>query len=437
MFPVPKNVYDEYLKSLNILNISTATIRQIAALSNRLEEPIGEKFVHLEMGNPGLPPCEVGAKAEAEALARGVAGIYPNIAGIPELKEAGSEFLRAFLDIEVPGRCIVPTVGSMQGTFTVQLLLGQRQPGRDTFLLLAPGFPAQQHQAKVLGYKTEHLDIYNCRGEALEARLEKILSKGTITAILYNNPNNPAWTNLTDVEYKILARMAEKYDVIIMEDLAYMGMDFRKDYSVPYEAPFVPTIAKYTDRYILFVSGSKIFSYAGQRIAMVCISPAVADRRYDFYEKFYEMPKLIDAYVFGVLYCASSGVAHSPQYALAAMMRAAVERRVDFVGDTREYGRRAGIAKRLFTENGFHIVYALDGEEPISDGFFFTIGYGDMDSATLQSELMRYGISAISLPSTGSTQNGLRACVSLLNNQETFDMLERRLKAFNADFSNK
>ncbi len=434
MFPVSQAAYNEAIKKLDIINITTATIRQIAALANHLEGVTNEKFVHLEMGNPGLPPCAVGAAAEAAALARGVASIYPNIAGIPELKKSGSDFVRAFLDVEVPPQYIVPTTGSMQATFTMQLLLGQRQPGRDTFLMLAPGFPAQQHQAKVLGYKTESIDIYNYRGEALEELLEKHLAKGTITAIIYNNPNNPAWTNLTDVEYRILARMAEKYDVIIMEDLAYLGMDFRQYYGEPFKAPFVPTIAKYTDRYILFISASKIFSYAGQRIAMVCMSPAVAERRYDFFEKFYEMPRLIDAYVFGVLYCASSGVAHSPQYAFAEMMKAAVEGRVDFVTDCSEYGRRAAIAKKLFTDNGFHIVYALDGDQPISDGFFFTVGYGNMDSADLQNALLRYGISSISLPSTGSCQNGLRACVSMLSSEETFKALETRLIAFHKDF---
>ena len=434
MFPVSQAAYDDAIKKQDIIQITTATIRQIVALSNHLEDVVGEKFVHLEMGNPGLPPCKVGAQAEATALAKGIASIYPNTAGIPELKQNGSEFLRAFLDIEVPPRCIIPTVGSMQATFTTQLLLGQRQPGRNTFLLLTPGFPAQQHQAKILGYKTVSLDIYDCRGEALEARLEKILSKGDVTAILYNNPNNPAWTNLTDTEYRIMARLAEKYDVIIMEDLAYMGMDFRQNYGVPYEAPFIPTIAKYTDRYILFVSASKIFSYAGQRIAMVCMSPTVADRRYDFFENFYEMPRLIDAYVFGVLYCASSGVAHSPQYAFAEMMRASYEGRVNFVADCSEYGRRAAIAKKMFLDNGFHIVYAFDGDQPISDGFFFTVGYGNMGSADLQNTLMRYGISTISLNSTGSVQRGLRVCVSLLSDEETFNNLEKRLVAFHKDY---
>ncbi len=437
MFPVTKAVFNETMKNLNIVNIASATIRQIVSLSNKLEESLGEGFVHLEMGNPGLPPSQIGADAEAAALAKGVAGVYPNIAGIPELKTAGSKFLRAFLNIDVPARCIIPTVGSMQGTFTMFMLMGQRLSGRDTILFLDPGFPAQHNQVKLLGLNSESLDIYDCRGEALEARLDTILSKGNISAIIYSNPNNPAWTNLTDIELRILARMAEKHDIIIMEDLAYLGMDFRQRFGVPYTEPFIPSIAQYTDRYVLFVSASKIFSYAGQRIAMVCMSPAVADRRYETLEKFYEMPAFGDAFVFGVLYCASSGVAHSAQYAFAGMMEAAVEGRIDFVAECKEYGRRAHIAKEMFLKNGFHLVYAHDGadnSQPISDGFFFTIGYPGMKGDELQSELLRYGISAISLPSTGSRQEGLRVCVSMLSDELSFERLEKRLTAFHADF---
>lgn len=293
------------MEDLHIVNIASATIRQIVSLSTRLEEILGEKYVHLEMGNPGLPPSRVGIEAEREALARGVAGVYPNIAGIPEIKKAGSDFLKAFLDIDIPGRCIVPTVGSMQATFTLFLLMGQRLKGRDTILFLDPGFPAQHNQVKLLGLNQESIDIHDCRGEALEAELDAMLSKGNISAIIYSNPNNPAWTNLTDTEYRALARMAEKHDIIIIEDLAYLGMDFRKRFGVPYQEPFVPTVAKYTDRCIMLVSSSKIFSYAGQRIAMVCMTPAVADRRYPELESFYEMPTFADAYIYGVLYCAS------------------------------------------------------------------------------------------------------------------------------------
>lgn len=433
MIPVSTDMFRQALDMMNIPNIASATIRQIMALASHLQEPLGEEFVHLEMGNPGLPASEAGIEAEREALANGVANMYPNIAGIKPLKDAGSDFLKAFFDIDIPGRCIVPTVGSMQGTFTLFLLMGQRIKGKDTILCLDPGFPAQHNQVKLLGLEQRSVDIYDCRGELLERRLEEALADGKVSAIIYSNPNNPAWTNLTETEFRILARMAEKHDIILIEDNAYLGMDFRRRYGIPGQAPFIPTVAKYTDRCILLVSASKIFSYAGQRISIVCVSPAVADRRYEFFEQFYEMPTLLDAYIYGVLYCASSGTAHSAQHAYAAMLRKAVDGELDFVAETREYGRRAALAKKLFLDNGFHLVYALDGEEPISDGFFFTVGYPGLTGAELQSELLRYGVSTISLPSTGSRQQGVRVCVSLLNSPEILDRLGQRLALFHRD----
>lgn len=433
MNPISNATLSSEMAAMNISNIATATIRQILALAHHLESHLGEPFVHLEMGNPGLPASQVGINAEREALLTGIASQYPNIAGIPALKKNGSRFLKAFLDIDIPERCIVPTVGSMQATFTLFLLLGQRLPGRDTILFLDPGFPAQHNQVKLLGLKQESLDIYDCRGAALESRLDEILSKGNITALLYSNPNNPAWINLTSEEHKIIARMAEKHDVIIIEDHAYLGMDFRQRYGIPYQEPYVPTVARYTSKCILLVSASKIFSYAGQRIAMVCMTPEVADRVYPFFEQFYEMPTLGDAYIFGVLYCASSGVTHSSQYAFASMLDAAVDGTLDFVDVSKEYGRRAGIAKKMFTDNGFHLVYALDGEQPISDGFFFTMGYPGMTGDELQQNLLRYGVSTISLPSTGSKQQGVRVCVSMLSDDDTFNRLAERLAAFHKD----
>ena len=68
--------------------------------------------------------------------------------------------------------------------------------------------------------------------------------------------------------------------------------------------------------------------------------------------------------------------------------------------------------------------------EPVSDGFFYTVGYGAMTSAELLSELLLYGICAISLTSTGSRQSGIRVCVSQMNRPEQFEMLEERLTAF-------
>lgn len=434
MFPIDQTTLDGMLAKLEIPDISSATIRQIAALAELLEEQAGEKFVHLEIGNPGLPSQQIGIDAQCEALRNGVARNYPNAAGIPELKNNGSRFVKAFLDVDIPPKCIIPTTGSMQGSFTLMLLLKKRLEKKDTMLMLYPGFPAQRHQAKLLGFNLDSFDIYEYRGKKLEEKLEEKMKSGRITAMIYSNPNNPAWTNLTEEELEIIGRLATKYDVIVMEDLAYMGMDFRTDFSHPYEAPYIPTVAKYTDNYILLVSASKIFSYAGERIAMVCMSDQVYNRHYHYFEEFFEMPAFGDAYVFGVLYCCSSGTTHSTQHAMAAMLGAAADGKLDFVTECSEYGRRAAIVKKAFTDNGFNIVYSIDGDSPISDGFFFTVGYHDMPSELLQSELIRYGVSTISLPSTGSEQNGVRVTVSTISDDETFRMLNERLQAFAKDF---
>jgi aspartate/methionine/tyrosine aminotransferase len=433
MFPIDKDTFDAVVRRLMILDLGSATIRQICTLAGEIEREAGEPMVHLEIGNPGLEAEQVGVRAEIHALECGVANKYPAIQGIPELKEAGSEFIKAFLDIDIPGKCIIPTVGSMQGSFTLQLLLSQRLKEKDTMLFLNPGFPAHISQAKVLGIKTEQFDIYKYRGAALEEKLEEVLSKGNVTGLLYSNPNNPAWTNLTESELETIGRLATKYDCIVLEDLAYFGMDFRRDVSHPGVPPFGATVARYTDNYILMLSGSKIFSYAGQRIALVCMGPKVYERKYEFFEKFYEMPAFGDAYVFGVLYCASSGTSHSAQHGMAAMLAAAARGELKFIDHCSEYGRRAEIVKKIFTDNGFYIVYDMDGDSPIADGFFFTIGYPGMSGVELQQELIRYGVSSISLVSTGSEQEGIRACVSMISDDEAFARLERFLKKFNED----
>lgn len=200
MFPITTDILNREITNLNILDITSATIRQVGALASAIENVAAEPILHLEMGNPGLPAEKLGIEAQCEALRAGIPNTYPNIAGIPAFKDGASRFLKAFLDVDIPGRCIVPTVGSMQGCFTTMLLLGQRIPGRDTIVFVNPGFPAQHHQCKILGLKEESFDLLDFRGDKLEAKLRSFFEKGNVTAIIYSNPNNPAWTCLTPEE---------------------------------------------------------------------------------------------------------------------------------------------------------------------------------------------------------------------------------------------
>lgn len=428
--PINREIVDRLIKKNKINDLGKASIRVIKKLVDDIEQESGEKFVRMEMGVPGLPPAQIGVNAEIEALKQGVAAIYPDIHGIPELKNEISRFVKLFLDVDVDPMGCVPTVGSMQGGFAAFLLINNLFKGKDTTLFIDPGFPVHKQQHRVLDIKFESFDVYNYRGEKLRNKLEEFLSKGNISCMLYSNPNNPSWICFTDEELKIIAEMSEKYGVIVMEDLAYFGMDFRKDYSKPGLPPFQPTVAKYTDKWLLFISSSKAFSYAGQRIGMMVISDALFNTKSENIAVRFGSDIFGNAMIYGTVYALSSGTAHSAQYALAAILKAVNNGTFNFRDDVIEYGKKAHIMKNLFTQNGFKIVYDKDLEDPIADGFYFTYSYPGFSGEELLKELLYYGISAISLSITGSEKTeGMRACVSLVQRGQ-FPALEQRLKCF-------
>ncbi len=428
--PIDFDIVTDMIRELNVPVVGKATIREIKRLVDNIEAASGKKFIRMEMGVPGLPPAKIGTDAEIEALQRGVAAIYPDIDGIPSLKKEASLFVKNFLDIDVDPAGCIPTVGSMQGGFASFMTLSRMHKERDTTLFIDPGFPVHKQQHKVMGLKFESFDVYEYRGDKLHAKLESYFKQGNIHSVLYSNPNNPSWICFTDQELRTIGDLANQYNVVILEDLAYFGMDFRKDYSKPGVPPYQPTVAKYTDNYILLISSSKAFSYAGQRIGMMVISNKLFNSRSEDLLRNYTSDQFGRAMIFGTVYSLSSGTAHSAQYALAAMLKAANEGKFNFVEEVKEYGAKAKIMKKLFTDNGFHIVYDMDIDQPIADGFYFTIAYTGFDGPALIEELLYYGISAISLSITGSEHTeGLRACVSLVMRTQ-FPDLESRLKKF-------
>jgi aspartate/methionine/tyrosine aminotransferase len=428
--PIDFEIVNDKIRELNVPVVGKATIREIKRLVDNIESASGKKFIRMEMGVPGLPPAQVGTDAEIEALQRGVAAIYPDIDGIPVLKKEVSLFVKNFLDIDVDPAGCIPTVGSMQGGFAAFMTLSRMNKEKDTTLFIDPGFPVHKQQHRVMGLKFDSFDVYEYRGEKLRAKLESYFAKGNIHSVLYSNPNNPSWICFNDEELKIIGDLANKYNVVILEDLAYFGMDFRKDYSKPGVPPFQPTVAKYTDNYILLISSSKAFSYAGQRIGMMVISNKLFHSTSDDLLRNYTSNQFGRAMIFGTVYSLSSGTAHSAQYALAAILKAANEGKFNFVEEVKEYGEKAKIMKKLFVDNGFRIVYDKDIDQPIADGFYFTIMYPGFDGPDLIGELLYYGISAISLTITGSEHTeGLRACVSLVKRTQ-FPELEYRLKKF-------
>ena len=427
--PIKREIVDQLIDSLGIKDFAKATIREVKQVAAKAEQQSGVEFIKMEMGIPGLPAAQVGVDAQVMALKDGIAHSYPDIQGYPELKKEASRFVKAFIGLDIDPVGCVPVTGSMQGTFASFLTCSQAQQGKDTVLFIDPGFPVQKMQLQVMGVKYETFDVYDYRGDKLGGKLESYLKQGNICAIVYSNPNNPAWICLNEQEVETIGHLATQYDVIVMEDLAYFAMDFRQNLSVPFEPPFQPTVGRYTDNYMLLISGSKAFSYAGERIGVVCISDKLFHRHFDDLARRYEGLPFGLVFSTRMLYALSSGTSHSAQYAMAAMLKAASDGTYDFRREVSVYGERAHKLKEIFLRHGFHIVYDKDLDQPVADGFYFTIGYQGMTSGELARELMYYGVSAICLITTGSHQEGLRVCTSFIEDHQ-YAQLDERMQVF-------
>ena len=126
-----------------------------------------------------------------------------------------------------------------------------------------------------------------------------------------------------------------------------------------------------------------------------------------------------------------ASVPEGPQYGLYALLQAANSGDRSLFTAAREYARRARATKEIFLRHGFRLVYDNDLGEPLADGFYYTISHPRFDhGADLAVELLHYGVSAITLESTGSCRKeGLRACVSLIG-EDQYAVLDDRLREF-------
>jgi len=426
---IKKEIVDSLFAQFGESDITQLSIREVGKLVAQIEQQSGQEFIHMEMGVPGLPASAIAIEAEKHALDTGLAAQYPNIEGIPFAKTEIARFAKLFINIDVSPLNCVPTVGGMQGSFAALLAAARTNPNKPYTLFIDPGFPVQKSQLHLIGVPYKSFDILNFRGEKLRDKLESFLAEGNICSICYSSPNNPSWICFSEVELQIIGELATKYDVIVVEDLAYFGMDFRQHYGVAGVAPYQPSVANYTDNYILLLSASKIFSYAGQRIGMMITSEKLRTRHYPNLKNYFTSDVLGHFIPYGVLYATTAGTSHSAQYALAATLKAVNDGELDFANALQPYGEKARLMKALFLKYGFYIVYN-DEDRELADGFYFTIAYPGMTSGELMKEFLYYGISAISLAITGSENpNGLRACVSFVR-LDQMTVLEQRLIEF-------
>ena len=110
--PINKELIDGLIAKFGIQDFAKATIREVKQVAATAEKESGVEFIKMEMGIPGLPAAQVGVEAQVKALQEGIANLYPDIQGYPELKKQASRFVKAFINVDIAPEGCVPVCGT-------------------------------------------------------------------------------------------------------------------------------------------------------------------------------------------------------------------------------------------------------------------------------------------------------------------------------------
>uniref|UniRef100_A0A7V4TFM6 Aminotransferase n=1 Tax=Candidatus Caldatribacterium saccharofermentans TaxID=1454753 RepID=A0A7V4TFM6_9BACT len=196
----------------DILNLPRSGIRELMGMALSLPGAI-----RLEMGEPHFPTPQPILERLRDFFFQGEIRYTPTV-GIPSLRAKIAEKLRKDKGWEVTPDEVIVLPGSLFGTVTVfRTILGPQ----DEVLVPDPGFTNHLFQVGLCGGRAVH---YHLRPENNYlpdfAEIERCITPKT-RAILVNSPSNPLGVVFPREVLETLARLAEKYDLLVISDEAY------------------------------------------------------------------------------------------------------------------------------------------------------------------------------------------------------------------------
>jgi len=234
---------------------------------NRLKAELrsqGKDIIDFGMGNPDMPtPKHIREKLK-ETVEKPGTGRYSSSKGIPGLRKAQSAYYKRRFNVDLdPENEVIVTLGSKEGL--ANLAQAITSPG-DIILSPNPSYPIHPYGFIIAGASLRHLPamdegIFN--SELYLERLENSIkdSVPAPVALIVSFPSNPTAQVVSLEFYKELVKIALKYNVYILSDLAYAEI-----YYDDIKPPSILEVSRAKEVAVEFTSMSKTYAMAGWRI---------------------------------------------------------------------------------------------------------------------------------------------------------------------------
>lgn len=228
------------------------------ALARKLMKE-GRRVISFGIGQPDyVTPHHVREEAK-RALDEGFTG-YTETAGIPELREAITYYLKSRYNADVDPEEVIVTTGAKTAIFIA--IASYIRPG-DEAIIVDPSYYAYAQVVKLFGGTPVYVPMAFEPGYGFKLDIESIEKAVTSRTrmVVINNPNNPSGSVLSPVELEKL------YDIVVRNNLILVSDEIYDNFI--YEGVKFKSVLQLEDwrDHVIYINGfSKTFSMTGWRL---------------------------------------------------------------------------------------------------------------------------------------------------------------------------
>ena len=224
----------------------------------------GDDVIDFGMGNPDQKTPEHIIRKMQECANEDSVHRYSSSKGIPRLRQAISNWYEDKYNVSIdPEEEAIVTIGSKEGL--AHLALATLNQG-DSVIVPSPSYPIHPYGAVIAGAEIIYIKVESDDDEFFRSLDEAINNSWpTPKMIIANFPSNPT-TKCVDLNFlKELVRIAKKYNIYLVHDIAYAEIVFDG-----YKAPSVLQVQGAKDIAVEFYTLSKSYNMPGWRIGFMC-----------------------------------------------------------------------------------------------------------------------------------------------------------------------
>lgn len=249
-----------YRPAQRLADIEPFHVVELLTRARQLEAE-GRDIIHMEVGEPDFPTPEPIANAAINAIKSGKT-LYSQALGLPELREAISQFYGQRYGVSVPASRIAVTNGASGALNLAFACLAD--PGSE-WLLTDPGYPCNRHILRAFEGQAQNIPVGPETNFQPTPELLRQYWKPTTAGLLVASPANPTGTLLTLPEIAGLAEVCRNRNGHFLVDEIYHGLTYEID---------APTACGAGEDIWVINSFSKYFQMTGWRLGWMVIPEA-------------------------------------------------------------------------------------------------------------------------------------------------------------------